>query len=160
MEYVKVIKTFIFAERITDWASHLDATRRMLNLFAATGHYHYAKCRRMYLQQMLELPSNYPSVYKFFKENDYHIIRRSNRYWAGLWSDLVIGLVMMKSIKSRGGLTRGSRMTESVRHQWVHANHACTAIHDAMTKIMNLSLLYSEQHVQIGKTRKELITKN
>ena len=131
----------------------------MLNLFAATGHYHYAKCFRMYLQQMLELPSNYLSIYKFFKENYYHIVRRSNQYWAGLWSDLVIGLVMMKSIKSRGGLIRGSRMTESVRHQWVHSNHACTAIHHAMTKIMSLSLLYFEQHVQMGKTRKELITK-
>ena len=80
LEYVKVIKMFIFAERIGDWESHFDATRRMLNLFAATGHYNYAKCGRMYLQQMLELPSNYPSLYKSFKENGYHTIRRSNQY--------------------------------------------------------------------------------
>ena len=46
-------------------------------------------------------------------------------------------------------------MTESVRHQWVHTNHACAAIHDAMIKITNLSLLSSEQHVEMGKTRKE-----
>ena len=58
MVYVKVIKMLIFVERIVDWESHLDVTRRMLNLFAATGHYHYAKCGRMYLHQMLELPSN------------------------------------------------------------------------------------------------------
>ena len=45
-------------------------------------------------------------------------------------------------------------MTESVRHQWVHANHVCAAIHDAMSKITNLSLLSSEQHVEMGKTRK------
>ena len=78
MEYVKVIKVFIFAEGIGDWEIHLDATRKMLNLFAATGHYHYAKCGSMYLQQMLELPSNYPTIYKSFKENGYHTIRRSN----------------------------------------------------------------------------------
>ena len=41
MEYVKVIKMFIFAERIGDWESHLNATRRMLSLFATTGHYNY-----------------------------------------------------------------------------------------------------------------------
>ena len=46
-------------------------------------------------------------------------------------------------------------MTESVRHQWVFTNHACTATHDAMTKITNLPLLSSEQHVEMGKTRKE-----
>ena len=55
MDYVKVIKMFNLAEGIGDWESHLDATRRMLNL--STGHYHYAKCGRMYLQQMLEMLS-------------------------------------------------------------------------------------------------------
>ena len=58
----------------------------------------------------------------------------------------------MKSIKSRDGLTRGGGMIESVRHQWFHKNHACASIHDAMTKIMNLSLLSSEQHLEMGKT--------
>ena len=105
VQYMEYVKMFIFAERIGDWESHFDATRRMLNLFAATGHYNYAKCGRMYLQQMLELPSNYSSLCKSFEDNGNHTIRRSNRYWAELWSNLVIEQVMMKSIKSRGGLT-------------------------------------------------------
>ena len=105
VQYMEYVKMFIFAERIGDWESHFDATRRMLNLFAATGHYNYVKCGRMYLQQMLELPSNYSSLCKSFKDNGNHTIRRSNRYWAELWSNLVIEQVMMKSIKSRGGLT-------------------------------------------------------
>ena len=46
-------------------------------------------------------------------------------------------------------------MIESVRRQWVHTNRACAAIHDTMTKITNLSLQSSEQHVETGKTRKE-----
>ena len=100
MDYVKVIKMVNFAEGVGDWESHLDSTRRMLNLFATTGHYHYAKCGRMYLQQMLELPSNYPSIYKSFKENGYHTIRRSDQYRARLCSDLVIEQMMMKSIKA------------------------------------------------------------
>ena len=79
MVYVKVIKIFIFVKEIGEWESHLDATRRMLNLFAATGHYHYAKCGRMYMQQMLELPSYYPSIYKSFKENGYYTIWRCNQ---------------------------------------------------------------------------------
>ena len=54
------------------------------------------KCGGINLQQMLELPSNYPNIYKSFRENGYHAIRRSNRYWARLWSDLVIEQVMIK----------------------------------------------------------------
>ena len=47
IDYVKVIKMYIFAERTGDWEGHLEATRRMLNPFAATGHHHYAKSGRM-----------------------------------------------------------------------------------------------------------------
>ena len=146
MVYAKMIKMFIFAEGIRDWESHLDVIRRMLNLFAARCHYHYAKCGRMYLQQMLELPSNYPSIYNSFKENGYHTIGRSNQYWARLCSNLVIKQVMMKPIKSRGRLTRGREITESLRHHRVHTNHACGTIYYAITKITNLSLLSSEKH--------------
>ena len=36
----------------------------------------------------------------------------------------------------------------------VHTNHACPAIYDEITKIMNLSLLSSAQHIEMGKTKK------
>ena len=57
----------------------------MLNLFAATGHYNYAKCGRMYLQQMLELPSNYPSLYKSFKENGYGEVIDTGPDFGPIW---------------------------------------------------------------------------
>ena len=103
---------------------------------------------------MLELPEKYPSVYHSFKAHGYHSIRRSDRYWGGLWSDLIIEQVMMRSIKSRGGLTRGRGYTESTRHQWVHIAHQCAVIHEAMTATTKSTLENSEQHVELGTTRK------
>ncbi len=50
MEYVGTLKLFIRAERTGNWNLHLVAVERMLNLFAATGHVHYAKSARLYLQ--------------------------------------------------------------------------------------------------------------
>ena len=107
----------------------------MLNLFAATGHLHYAKSARMYLQQMLDLPFKYPNLHRQFVEHSYFTIRRSDRLWAGLWSDLVIEQVMMRSIKGRGSLTRGRDFSESTRLQWVLTAHECGAINEAMTSI-------------------------
>ena len=153
MEYVDTIKMYIRAERIGDWDMHLSATRNMLNLFAAAGHFHYAKSARLYLQQMLELPVKYPNIHQAFKEKGYHTVRRSDRYWAGLWSDLIIEQVMMRSIKSRGGLTRGRGFNESTRHQWVHTIHQCAVIHEAMSEITQVTLNNSEQHVEMGKSR-------
>ena len=150
---IEVVKLFIVAERVGDWNLHLVAIDRMLNLFAATGHLHYAKCGRLYLQLMQDLPNSHPWLYKKFAEEGCHAIRRSKRYWSGLWSDLVIEQVMMKSLKSRGGLTTGRGMTESVRHQWVHSMHRCSSIHHAMTVLTNLATKSSEQHEELGNSR-------
>ena len=73
-------------------------------------------------------------------------MRRSERLWAGLWTDIVIEQVLMRSLKSRGDLTRGKGMTESVRQQWVYNMHACAAIHDAMTSLTGKHHTTSHQH--------------
>ena len=44
-----------------------------------------------------------------------HFVRRSNRLWAGLSTDLAIERVLMRSLKASGGLTRGRGMTERQR---------------------------------------------
>ena len=124
LEYIDVVKDFIYAERTGDWMLQLSAVKRMLNLFAATGHVHYAKSARLYLQNMLELPDKHPELFEMFMKG-YFTIRRSNRFRAGIWSDLVIEQVMMRSVKSRGGLTRGRGMTESVIAKWIHSMHRC-----------------------------------
>ena len=114
MYYVNIMKNFIRAERTGDWHLHLQTVAQMLNLFAATGHTNYAKSCRLYLQLMLELPSKYPWLYQHFMAGRFHAVRRSDRFWAGLSTDLVIEQVMMRALKSRGGLTHGRGMTESV----------------------------------------------
>ena len=59
MDYVQIVKSFIRAERSGSWTEHLAATMNMLNLFAATGHIHYAKSARLYLQMMLKLEEEF-----------------------------------------------------------------------------------------------------
>ena len=54
---------------------------------------------------------------------------------------------MMQSNKSRGGLTRGRGVTETVRLQWMYSLHKYTGIHDAMTRATNLQYRTSEQHM-------------
>ena len=88
---------------------------RMLNLFAATVHILYAKSARLYLQEMNELATEHPWLYQKF-DDGYHSVRRSKRYWSGIWTDLAIEQMLMGLLKGRSGLTRGRGMTDSVRH--------------------------------------------
>ncbi len=60
---------------------------------------------------------------------------------------------MMRSLKSRGGLTRERGVTETVRLQWIYSLHKCAAVHDAMTTATNLKHKTSEQHVELGTSR-------
>jgi len=151
MDYVDVVKLFVVAERTSDWCLHLTACTRMLNLFAASGHYNYAKACRVYVQQMNALPHTHPTLYGHFA-NGRHSIRRSHRLWAGLSCDLVIEQTLMKSVKSRGGLTHGRGMHETVRQIWTTTMSTCAAIHFAMSSLTGLDHSATE-HVEVGAAR-------
>ena len=114
MNFINILKLFIRAERTGDLNLHLVAVMKMLNVFAATGHFNFVKSARLYLKMMSELLSSHPWLYNNLFSNGYHTVRRSDRYWAGLWTDLTIEQVMIRTIKGRGGLTRGRERSESV----------------------------------------------
>ena len=153
LHYIDILKLFIYAERSGNWAIHLSALSKMIDLFAATGHYNYAKCARLHLQQMLELDTMYPWVHTNFLEHGYHTVRRSDRFWAGLWTDLVIEQVLMRALKSRGGLTHGRGVSESVRLLWVKTMHRCASVDNAMSDLTGLLHKTSEQHTELGQSR-------
>ncbi|KAK3752452.1 hypothetical protein QZH41_013499, partial [Actinostola sp. cb2023] len=61
---------------------------------------------------MKSLKDKNPEVYQEFVSG-YHVVRRTDRLWARLSTDLIIEQVLMRSLKTTGGLTRGSDMTKS-----------------------------------------------
>ena len=98
---------------------------------------------------MTELRCQYAWVYGKFQEG-YHTVRRSSRYWAGIWTDLTIEQVMMRSIKSRGGLTRGRGVHESARTLWINTLHRCSEIHEETSELTNVVHKTSDQHAELG----------
>ena len=150
LKYIDIVKTLIRAERTGDWNLHLVSVFKILHLFAATGHNHYAKSARLYLQLMLSLRHENPCLYDKLSSG-YHSVRRSDRYWAGLSTDLVIEQTMMKSLKGRGGLTHGRGMTESMHTLWVYSVHECASIRAALASLAGKDHSASP-HVELGKS--------
>ena len=105
IEMVNILHTFIKAERTENWELHLQAVSEMLPYLFASGHNLYVKCERLYLQSMRNLRDDHPAVYRDFVSG-FHVVRRSDRLWAGLSTDLVNEQVLMRSLKTSGGLTR------------------------------------------------------
>ena len=106
MDMVNIMREFIRSERIGDWSLHLQILQDMLPYLAASGHHLYTKSLHVYLQQMTKLQDTHPNIYRRFIQG-LHVVRRSDRFWAGLSTDLVIEQVLMRSLKTSGGLMRG-----------------------------------------------------
>jgi hypothetical protein len=154
MDMINIMKMFIKAERMGDWQLYLYSLEKMLPFFAASGHNLYLKSVYCHLQQMGTLENDHPDIYQKFCKG-YHVIRRSNRYWAGISTDLVIEQTLMRSVKTTGGMTRGKGMSEQQRAQWVLSMPACSSINLAMQKVENLHYETSDQHKESTKSRQE-----
>ncbi len=124
----------------------------MLPYLAAAGHNWYAKSAYIYLQMMLELREKHPDIHKCFLEG-LHVVCRSDRCWAGLSTDLVIRQVLIRSLKTNGGLTRGRGFTEVQRLVWLLSMPACADISQCMQELTGVNSDSSEQYKDCSQSR-------
>ena len=113
----------------------------------AAGHNLYTKSLYVYLQRLAQLSIQHPEVHHQF-QNGYHVVRRSDRYWAGLSTDLLIEQVLMRSVKTTvtGGLTRGRGMSESQRITWLLSTPICAEVNVALQDYTSVQYGTSDQH--------------
>ena len=138
IEVVEILCKFITAERTGNFSLHLQAVKDMLPFFAASRHSLYAQSAYIYLQTMSNLHEIHPYVYAKFQEG-YHDVRRSDRLWAGLSTDLAIEQVLMRSLETTGGLTWERGMTELQRTVWLLSTPGCAEVNRAMQEVANVT---------------------
>lgn len=150
INYVHIIQEFIRAERTDDWNLHLSVTKAMLNLYAATGHNNYAKSCRLYLQSIASLKERHPETCKQFLQGN-HTVKRTLKSWNGIWTDLAIEQILMKSLKGRSGIV-AKGITENVMNVWTKTMHRCAEVTDAMDELLNMKSSYT-QHKEMFEGR-------
>ncbi len=152
MDQVDILKRHLAGERMGNWKLHMSSTAEMEPLMAAAGHFLYVKTLHIYLQRMQVLPDTHPEIHQFFMEG-LHVVRRSDRFWAGLSTDLIIEQVLMRSMKSTSGLTRGRGMSELQRSTWLLSMPVCAEVNAAIQDLAGVSFVTSEQHKETTKAR-------
>ena len=148
------MRCFLQAERTGNWRLHLQSLDEMLPYLAAARHNNYTKCIHLYLQKMYLLPREHPDIYQSFIDG-LHVIRRSERYWSGLSSDLVIEQVLMRGLKTTGGLTKGRGMKEEQQLVWLLSRPICAEINHALQELTNTLYKVSEQHKDLSTSRRK-----
>ena len=152
IEMVNIMRAFILSERTGDRSLHLRTLQDMLPYLAASGHILYTKSLYVYLNQMIRLENTHSDVHRQFTKG-MHVVRRSNRFWAGLSPDLVIEQ-MLRSLKTSGGFPRGRSMTETQLPVWV----CCAEVNIAMQQLTSVTYETNEQHVDISQARQTMGT--
>ena len=154
LDIIDILRNFIRAQHTGNWELHLQSLSNMLPYLAASGHNHYTKCVWIYLQQMSKLEDEHPAVYRHFIKG-LHAVRRSDRLWAGLPTDLVIEQALMRTPKTTGGLTRGRGLTEQQRLTWVMAMPACAEVNKMMQDVTEVNYNTGEQNKDMSVTRQD-----
>lgn len=149
---VNLIQNIIRADRLGNWNLHLQSIKNALPVFAAAGHYNYTKSAYLYLQSMNSLSETNPEVFHIFSSGNF-VIRRSEKQWAGLSPDLVIEQVLMRALKSSGGLTRGTGFNEVQRSVWLLSMPICSAYNLKMQELTEVLYETSEQHKSTKNSR-------
>ncbi|XP_022204652.2 uncharacterized protein LOC111061263 [Nilaparvata lugens] len=146
---------FVYAERTGDWIMHLKCTTDMLPYFHASGHLPYAKSAHIYAQEMTKITEKLSEKeLDLFINKGYFTVKRTTRYWSGTWTDMCIEQCLMRPMKSVGGLTHGRGMNESTVNKWILGTPYFIKINEALEEFLDISITYSEQHVELRKSRK------
>lgn len=154
LELVTIVIHFIQAERTGNWELHLRCIRAMLPVFHATGHFPYAKACQIYLQDMDCLNQKMSEKeYEQFTQQGFFTIRRSEKHWSGIWSDMTIEQTLMRGMKSLGGLTHGRGFTESVLSKWILGMPSTHHVCEAVEIYCNITPAISDQHVEMRDSR-------
>ena len=81
------------------------------------------------------------------------MVRQSDWLWAGLSVDLAIEQVLMRSMKTSGGLTRGREMPEQKRLIWLLSMPACAEVNLAMQELTGVNHNTGEQNTYLTVAR-------
>ena len=93
-----------------------------------------------------------PEEFEKFTSQGYFTIRRSDKFWSGIWTDMTIEQVLMRSIKTSGGLTRGRGLKASVVAKWIKSMPATASIINAVETVCGVSVTTSEQHTDLRES--------
>ena len=90
-EMVSLLQMFIASIRLGDLELYQYCISNMIPIFHAAGHFQYAKCARLFLQNLMDCV-NWMSEEEYCKfiEEGRAVIRRFDRKWGGNEADKVI----------------------------------------------------------------------
>lgn len=154
--FVMLAIRYIEAERLGNWHLHLYCVQQMLPVYHAAGHSNYVKAIQIYLQEMSKLQDIMdPEEYRKFTGGQF-TVRRTEKAWAGIWTDMTIEQMLMRTIHTGAqGLSHGRGMTSSVMTRFLEGMPYAIEIMNQLEEYVNIKWESSDQHVDVTPARQK-----
>ncbi|GBP85751.1 hypothetical protein EVAR_97247_1 [Eumeta japonica] len=155
--FVMLAIRYIEAERLGNWHLHLYCVQQMLPVYHAAGHSNYVKAIQIYLQQMSKLEDIMdPNEYRLFTKEGHFTIRRTEKAWAGIWTDMTIEQMLMRTIHTGAqGLSNGRGMSSSVMTRFLEGMPYAIEIMNQLEDYVSIKWESSDQHVDVTPARQK-----
>lgn len=147
LNFISLALRYIETERLGNWNLQLYCVQQMLPVYHAAGHINYVKAIQMYLQQMSTLEDIMdPTEFRLFTEEGLFTVRRTNKAWVGIWTDMTIEQMLMRTIPTGA---HGRSMTSSVMTRFLEGMPYVIENMNQLEDFVNIKWKSSDQHVDI-----------
>ncbi|KAJ8889647.1 hypothetical protein PR048_009147 [Dryococelus australis] len=89
-----------------------------------------------------------------FVMKSYFTIKRTDKFWSGTWTDMIIEQYLICSMKSTGGLTHGRGLSSPTLSKWIKAIPAIVKVVDSLEKVAGVYSATTYQHVELRESCK------
>ncbi|GBM49351.1 hypothetical protein AVEN_148679-1 [Araneus ventricosus] len=90
--------------------------------------------------------------FEIFGREGYFTVRRSDKFWCGVWTDMTIQHVLMRFMKVRSGLTQDRNMSDGVVARWICTMPGSFQVTEAVETFAEVTGEYSDQHISLSKS--------
>jgi len=77
-----------------------------------------------------------------FTSEGHFTIKRTDKFWSGVWFNMTIEQTLMRLMKSSGGLTRGRGIIDSVIMKWSQNMSAVNEVCQRLEDFCGLSMVF------------------
>ena len=132
MSYIDIVGDVLLglirASREGNWQLHLYAIRNMILWCFAYDKINYARYLPVYYAQMINLPSEHPSVYSNFMNERFSVQLAGESPFGHIPVDQTTEVTVNKDTKSSGGITKYSLKTGAVTRFYMTAEYRCSFV--------------------------------
>lgn len=162
IDMTSILHRFLYAQREGNWQDYLNEAGNMIPYIVAAGHHKYGVYLPLYLNDMNQLPTTYPTLHKRYIDHGDFTIRRTDGKHNGVSPDMVLEQSYNADLKNKQGLS-GITLNEKAQTKWLYTKPVVAAASGQFRNMLQMNSVTERTHHEAGSSNvqkdKDLVTR-